>query len=105
MAGGDAAGAVGKGHQHAALHETAAVMVLVLRQKREFELAVDLTLPHRPDQLDKSGRLDNAETVGFEPCGGSLVYHLRRFLEFGVVSSTGCVTQSSEMRRLMFGIK
>src|SRR5215203_485628 len=39
-AGGHAAGAVGEGHDHAALHQAAAVVVLVLGGKRVFVRAV-----------------------------------------------------------------
>ena len=38
---GHAAGAVREGHQHAALHQAAAVVVLVLRDQRIFVLAID----------------------------------------------------------------
>jgi hypothetical protein len=53
VAGGHAAVPVGEGHQHAALHQAAAVVVLVLGDQRIFMLAVDDALPERADQCRK----------------------------------------------------
>ncbi len=69
---GHAAGAVRERHQHAALHQAAAVVVLVLRDQRIFMLAVDDALPQRPDQMQEARGLDDGPAGGLElsprPC-------------------------------------
>src|SRR5882724_543738 len=84
-----AAGAVGEGHQHAALHKAAAVVMLVLGDQRVFVTAVDHALPQRPDQMYEAGGLDDFPAVGFELCGGGLVGHSNpaHDLKYTVVSS------------------
>jgi len=66
MARRHAAGAVGKGHQHAALDQAAAIVVLVLGDQRVFMCAVDDALPQRPDQLQEARGLDDAPALRSE---------------------------------------
>src|SRR5216683_332707 len=84
-----ATGAVGEGHQHAALHQAAAVVVLVLGDQRVFVTAVDHALPQRPDQMHEARGLDDFPAVSFELCGGGLVGHSNPVhdLKYTVVSS------------------
>ena len=60
---------------HAALHQAAAVVVLVLGSKRVFMRAVDDALPQRSDQVQEPGRFDDLPAVGFEFVRG-LVRHV-----------------------------
>src|ERR1700737_1631259 len=65
-AGGHAAGAVGKRHQYAALHQAAAIVMLVLGDERELRLAVDDPFPQRSDQVQEAGCFHDGPAVGFE---------------------------------------
>src|SRR6516165_6892294 len=91
VACGHAAGAIGKGHQHAPLHEAAAVVVLVLGNQRIFVMAVDEAMPQGTDQVDEPRRLDNAPAVGFEPCGGLVGHAGSSTPECAVISSAACL--------------
>ena len=73
---GHAAGAVREGHQDAALHQAAAVVMLVLRDQRVFMFAVDAALPQRSDQMQEPGGLDDGPAGGLE-CRRGLVGHVR----------------------------
>jgi hypothetical protein len=61
-----AAGTVRKRHQHAALHQAAAVVVLVLGDQRKLEPAIHGPLPERTDQLQEAGCLDDLPATGLE---------------------------------------
>ncbi|MFK4394688.1 hypothetical protein ABIF31_001245 [Bradyrhizobium elkanii] len=63
---GHAAGAIGEGHDHTALHEAAAIVVLVLGDQREFKRAVLQPFPQRADQRQESRGFGDLPAVGFE---------------------------------------
>src|ERR1700722_19922428 len=88
---GHAAGAVRERHQQPALHQAAAIVVLVLRLDRIFMFAVDHALPKRPDQAEKPRGLDDGSAGGLEFLRGH-VSHIRSFhwgdeFSFPVISS------------------
>src|SRR5664279_5238050 len=62
-------------HQYPALHQAAAVMVLVLRDQRKFRRAVDDPLPQRPDQMHETRGLEDGPAGGLELLRG-LVRHV-----------------------------
>jgi len=57
---GHSGSAIGKGHQQPALHQAAAIMVLVLGDDRIFVLAIHHALPQRSDKTEEATGLDDA---------------------------------------------
>src|SRR5438445_605298 len=65
---------VREGHDDTALHQAAAIVMLVLGDQRKLVFAIDQALPQRPDQVQEAGGVDHLPAVGFELSRG-LVDH------------------------------
>src|SRR3569832_2533113 len=88
---GHAHGAVGEGHEHAALHHAAAVMVLYGGQKGVAEAVAGRTRPERADEPDEAFVL-----VGFPAVGGGVERdrHQRSGMAMRRPALSGCGSRS-----------